>query len=82
MKKIFTLCVVALMAVTTVKAQHEIGAIVGGLNGASYKYWFITRCYRITIIIVKTTSFHELIVVDFILKVREYDSPEYFLKVI
>ena len=40
MKKIFTLCVVALMAVTTVKAQHEIGAIVGGLNGASYKYWF------------------------------------------
>ncbi len=40
MKKIFTLCVVALMAVTTVKAQHEIGAVVGGLNGTSYKYWF------------------------------------------
>ena len=40
MKKIFTLCVVALMAVTTVKAQHEIGAVVGGLNGLSYKYWF------------------------------------------
>ena len=39
MKKIFTLCVVALMAVTTVKAQHEIGAVVGGLNGLSYKYW-------------------------------------------
>jgi len=27
------------MAATTVKAQHEIGGIVGGLNGASYKYW-------------------------------------------
>ena len=40
MKKIFTLCVVALMAVTTVKAQHEIGAVVGGMNGLSYKYWF------------------------------------------
>ncbi len=40
MKKIFTLCVVAFMAFTTVKAQHEFGAIVGGLNGVSYKYWF------------------------------------------
>ncbi len=40
MKKILTLCLVVLTAVTTVKAQHEIGAIVGGLNGASYKYWF------------------------------------------
>lgn len=40
MKKIFTLCVAVLMAVTTVKAQFEIGGIVGGLNGLSMKYWF------------------------------------------
>jgi hypothetical protein len=40
MKRIFTLCLVVLTAITTVKAQHEIGGIVGGLNGVSYKYWF------------------------------------------
>lgn len=38
MKKIFTLAVVALMSVSMM-AQHEIGGIVGGLNGVSYKYW-------------------------------------------
>ncbi len=40
MKKILVLCVAALVAATTVSAQHEIGAIFGGMNGASYKYWF------------------------------------------
>lgn len=40
MKKIFTTFVIALMAVTSVKAQHEIGAVVGGMNGLSYKCWF------------------------------------------
>jgi hypothetical protein len=39
MKKIFALLAVVMMT-ATVSAQHEIGAIVGGLNGASYKYWF------------------------------------------
>ena len=39
MKKIFVLFAAAMMAVT-VSAQHEIGGIVGGLNGVSYKYWF------------------------------------------
>jgi outer membrane protein W len=39
MKKIFTLCIAALAAVS-VSAQHEIGVIVGGLNGLSHKYWF------------------------------------------
>lgn len=39
MKKIFTLFAAVMMAVT-VSAQHEIGGIVGGLNGVSYKYWF------------------------------------------
>lgn len=39
MKKIFVLFAAAMMAVT-VSAQHEIGGIVGGLNGLSYKYWF------------------------------------------
>lgn len=39
MKKILTLCV-AVMTAMTISAQHEIGGIVGGLNGASYKYWF------------------------------------------
>ena len=38
MKKIFTLALVALFSVSMM-AQHEIGGIVGGLNGASYKYW-------------------------------------------
>lgn len=39
MKKIFAL-VAAIMMAVTVSAQHEIGGIVGGLNGLSYKYWF------------------------------------------
>ena len=39
MKKIFLAVVVALFSINAM-AQHEIGAIVGGLNGASYKYWF------------------------------------------
>jgi hypothetical protein len=39
MKKILALCIAVLMTATTVKAQHEIGAVLGGLNGASYKYW-------------------------------------------
>lgn len=38
MKKIFTLAFVALFSVSMM-AQHEIGGIVGGLNGLSYKYW-------------------------------------------
>ena len=39
MKKIFTLCIAALAALS-VSAQHEIGVIAGGLNGLSHKYWF------------------------------------------
>jgi len=39
MKKIFLAVVVALFSINAM-AQHEIGAIVGGMNGASYKYWF------------------------------------------
>ena len=39
MKKIFLAVVVALFSLNTM-AQHEIGGIVGGLMGASYKYWF------------------------------------------
>ena len=39
MKKIFLAVVVALFSINAV-AQHEIGAVVGGMNGASYKYWF------------------------------------------
>lgn len=39
MKKILTLCVLALTIATTAKAQFEIGGVVGGLNGASCKYW-------------------------------------------
>ncbi len=39
MRKLFLLFVAACMA-ANVMAQHEIGAVVGGLNGASYKYWF------------------------------------------
>lgn len=40
MKKILMLCVAVMMAATSMKAQHEIGGIVGGMNGLSYKYWF------------------------------------------
>ena len=39
MKKILVAVVVALFSINAM-AQHEIGAIVGGMNGASYKYWF------------------------------------------
>lgn len=38
MKKIFAFVLVAMMSMSAM-AQHEIGAIVGGLNGVSYKYW-------------------------------------------
>ena len=39
MKKFFLAVVVALFSINAM-AQHEIGGIVGGLNGLSYKYWF------------------------------------------
>jgi hypothetical protein len=39
MKKVFTLIAVVLMAVTSVKAQIEVGGVVGGMYGASVKYW-------------------------------------------
>lgn len=39
MKKIFALFA-AVMLVASASAKHEIGGIVGGLNGVSYKYWF------------------------------------------
>ena len=40
MKKIFMVLAAALMMTVNASAQHEIGGIVGGLMGASYKYWF------------------------------------------
>lgn len=40
MKKIMSLVLVAMMGISAMAQQHEIGAIVGGLNGLSYKYWF------------------------------------------
>ena len=40
MKKFFTVLTAALMVTVSASAQHEIGGIVGGLMGASYKYWF------------------------------------------
>ena len=40
MKKIFTFIAVAVMAISTASAQHEIGVVFGGLDGLSYKYWF------------------------------------------
>ena len=40
MKKLFTVLAAALMISVNASAQHEIGGIVGGLMGASYKYWF------------------------------------------
>jgi len=38
MKKILLAVVVALFSINAM-AQHEIGGIVGGMNGLSYKYW-------------------------------------------
>lgn len=38
-KKVFVLLVAVLMA-ANVMAQHEIGVVVGGMNGVSHKYWF------------------------------------------
>ena len=40
MKKLFTVLAAALMISVSASAQHEIGAVVGGMNGVSYKYWF------------------------------------------
>ena len=40
MKKILVILTVAFLTVTGASAQHEIGGIVGGFNGLSYKYWF------------------------------------------
>lgn len=40
MKKILTLCAAVMLVATTIQAQHEIGVVAGGMNGASYKYWF------------------------------------------
>ena len=40
MKKLFTVLAAALMISVSASAQHEIGGIVGGMYGASYKYWF------------------------------------------
>ena len=40
MKKFFTVLAAALMISVSASAQHEIGGIVGGMYGASYKYWF------------------------------------------
>ena len=41
MKKFFTLLAVVMLAATSLqaKAKQEIGGIVGGLDGISYKYW-------------------------------------------
>ena len=39
MKKTLFAVVVALFSINAM-AQHEIGAVVGGMNGVSYKYWF------------------------------------------
>jgi len=40
MKKIMSLVLVAMMGISAMAQQHEIGAVIGGLNGLSYKYWF------------------------------------------
>ncbi|MBQ7631564.1 MAG: hypothetical protein IJS82_02245 [Paludibacteraceae bacterium] len=40
MKKIMSLVLVAMMGLSAMAQQHEIGAVVGGLNGLSHKYWF------------------------------------------
>ena len=39
MKKMLTLALVAAMSVCAMAQRHEIGAVIGGLNGLSYKYW-------------------------------------------
>lgn len=40
MKKIFTLIAAIMLAATSAMAQFELGGIVGGIYGASAKYWF------------------------------------------
>lgn len=40
MKKIMSLVLVAMMGMCAFAQNHEIGAVIGGLNGLSYKYWF------------------------------------------
>jgi hypothetical protein len=42
MKKLFILLAAVVMTASAM-AQHEIGLIAGGINGASYKYWCSDR---------------------------------------
>lgn len=39
MKKIFSLMLVAMLSLSAMAGSHEIGGVVGGMNGLSYKYW-------------------------------------------
>lgn len=39
MKKIFSIFVALFLLGGTIRAQHEVGIIAGGLNGLTYKYW-------------------------------------------
>ena len=40
MKKIFILFAAVMMAVSVSAQKNEIGAVVGGMDGLSYKHWF------------------------------------------
>ena len=39
MKKIMSLVLVAMMGMCAMAQKQEIGVVIGGLNGLSYKYW-------------------------------------------
>lgn len=39
MKRLFFILALAATTMATMAQKHEIGAVVGGLNGLSYKYW-------------------------------------------
>jgi hypothetical protein len=39
MKRLFLILAMAAVTISGMAQKHEIGAVVGGLNGLSYKYW-------------------------------------------
>ncbi len=39
MKRLFLILALAAVTISGMAQKHEIGAVVGGINGLSYKYW-------------------------------------------
>lgn len=56
MKRIFTVLATVIMAVNMMAQKSELGVVVGGFNGLSYKYWFSEQCALQTDLAVGITA--------------------------